>query len=181
MEEDKYLLLAQQIVQVRQYGSDLLFTALLHFGFPFIHSFIHCDFSFLNSYYFVLFCFILFYFVVSFESLCHILDIIDPAMMRPGRLDKPLYIPLPTSLDRVQILRTVCATVPVDASVNLESIATDHRANGFRFASIRPLFVCSIVDISLVKSKKKNLPYNIDWCSKVDSLTIIHGLHVWID
>jgi len=27
-------------------------------------------------------------------------DIIDPAMLRPGRLDKLLYVPLPTSGDR---------------------------------------------------------------------------------
>lgn len=27
-------------------------------------------------------------------------DIIDPAMLRPGRLDKLLYVPLPTKSDR---------------------------------------------------------------------------------
>lgn len=31
-------------------------------------------------------------------------DIIDPAMLRPGRLDKLLYVPLPTAEDRLQIL-----------------------------------------------------------------------------
>lgn len=34
-------------------------------------------------------------------------DIIDPAMLRPGRLDKLLYVPLPTKEDRLQILKTV--------------------------------------------------------------------------
>jgi ribosome biogenesis ATPase len=28
-------------------------------------------------------------------------DIIDPAMLRPGRLDKLLYVPLPTKDDRL--------------------------------------------------------------------------------
>ena len=28
-------------------------------------------------------------------------DIIDPAMLRPGRLDKLLYVPLPNSDDRL--------------------------------------------------------------------------------
>jgi ribosome biogenesis ATPase len=28
-------------------------------------------------------------------------DIIDPAMLRPGRLDKLLYVPLPTKEDRL--------------------------------------------------------------------------------
>lgn len=31
-------------------------------------------------------------------------DIIDPAMLRPGRLDKLLYVPLPTNEDRFSIL-----------------------------------------------------------------------------
>jgi ribosome biogenesis ATPase len=28
-------------------------------------------------------------------------DIIDPAMLRPGRLDKLLYVPLPNKADRM--------------------------------------------------------------------------------
>ena len=31
-------------------------------------------------------------------------DIIDPAMLRPGRLDKLLYVPMPTKEDRYSIL-----------------------------------------------------------------------------
>lgn len=34
-------------------------------------------------------------------------DIIDPAVLRPGRLDKILYVDLPTSADRVDILRAL--------------------------------------------------------------------------
>lgn len=34
-------------------------------------------------------------------------DIIDPAVLRPGRLDKILYVGLPTAQDRVDILRTI--------------------------------------------------------------------------
>lgn len=40
-------------------------------------------------------------------------DIIDPAMLRPGRLDKLLYVPLPTKDDRHQILRTITRKIPV--------------------------------------------------------------------
>ena len=35
------------------------------------------------------------------------LDIIDPAMLRPGRLDKQLYIGLPQAADRSTILNTI--------------------------------------------------------------------------
>lgn len=38
---------------------------------------------------------------------------IDPAMVRPGRLDKLLYVDLPTSPERVEILRTLIKRVPV--------------------------------------------------------------------
>lgn len=34
-------------------------------------------------------------------------DIIDPAVLRPGRLDKVLYVDLPSGCDRVDILRTI--------------------------------------------------------------------------
>ena len=38
---------------------------------------------------------------------------IDPAMVRPGRLDKLLYVDLPTASERVEILRTLMKKVPV--------------------------------------------------------------------
>lgn len=34
-------------------------------------------------------------------------DIVDPAVLRPGRLDKILYVGLPTASDRVEILRAI--------------------------------------------------------------------------
>jgi ribosome biogenesis ATPase len=40
-------------------------------------------------------------------------DIIDPAMLRPGRLDKLLYVPLPTKEDRQQILETLTKKAPI--------------------------------------------------------------------
>lgn len=43
-------------------------------------------------------------------------DIVDPAVMRPGRLDKVLYVGLPALIDRVEILKAltkVCKT-PVE-------------------------------------------------------------------
>ena len=40
-------------------------------------------------------------------------DIIDPAMVRPGRLDKLLYVDLPTAEERIEILRTLVHKVPL--------------------------------------------------------------------
>lgn len=35
------------------------------------------------------------------------LDVIDPAILRPGRLDKMLYVGLPTADERLDILITI--------------------------------------------------------------------------
>lgn len=41
-------------------------------------------------------------------------DLIDPAIMRPGRLDQLLFIPLPDYESRLQVLRAVTRKVPVE-------------------------------------------------------------------
>ena len=54
-------------------------------------------------------------------------DIIDPAMLRPGRLDKLLLVPLPSPEDRCSILKTVTKHTPLDPAINLNAIALDPR------------------------------------------------------
>ena len=50
-------------------------------------------------------------------------DIIDPAMLRPGRLDKLLYVPLPTKDDKLSILKTLGRKVPLAKDVVLKTVA----------------------------------------------------------
>ncbi|KAK9471563.1 P-loop containing nucleoside triphosphate hydrolase protein [Dipodascopsis tothii] len=66
-------------------------------------------------------------------------DIIDPAMLRPGRLDKPLYVELPTDDERFEILKTVTKSTPMDGSVDLGTIARDERARNFSGADLAAL------------------------------------------
>lgn len=40
-------------------------------------------------------------------------DMIDPAMCRPGRLDKLLYVDLPSSVERAEIIRKMTRKVPL--------------------------------------------------------------------
>uniref|UniRef100_A0A8C9W0B2 Nuclear VCP like n=1 Tax=Scleropages formosus TaxID=113540 RepID=A0A8C9W0B2_SCLFO len=71
-------------------------------------------------------------------------DIIDPAVLRPGRLDKTLYVGLPLPSDRHAILLTVTKggmRPPLEADVNLEEIAYDERCDYHTFSSN------SVVDI----------------------------------
>jgi len=48
-------------------------------------------------------------------------DMIDPAMCRPGRLDKLLYVDLPSADERVEIVRTMLRKVPLSTHMPVES------------------------------------------------------------
>lgn len=50
-------------------------------------------------------------------------DIIDPAVLRPGRLDQLIYIPLPDEKSRSNILKAVLRKSPVAPDVDLEYLA----------------------------------------------------------
>jgi transitional endoplasmic reticulum ATPase len=61
-------------------------------------------------------------------------DIIDPALLRPGRFDRLLFVPPPDRESRLQILRIHTSKKPLDQDVNLEQIAND--MNGYTGADI---------------------------------------------
>mmetsp|Transcript_43755 Transcript_43755/g.104036 ORF Transcript_43755/g.104036 Transcript_43755/m.104036 type:complete len:821 (-) Transcript_43755:381-2843(-) len=50
-------------------------------------------------------------------------DIIDSALMRPGRLDQLVYIPLPDHLSRVDILKSCLRKSPLAKDIEIEEIA----------------------------------------------------------
>ncbi|KAL9650135.1 hypothetical protein ABK040_011305 [Willaertia magna] len=50
-------------------------------------------------------------------------DMIDPAMLRPGRLDKLLYVKLPNEKERFLILKTLIRNTPITKDINLNEIA----------------------------------------------------------
>ncbi|KAI9320627.1 P-loop containing nucleoside triphosphate hydrolase protein [Dichotomocladium elegans] len=66
-------------------------------------------------------------------------DMIDPAMLRPGRLDKLLYVELPTPAERLDILTKLTKKTPLAASVCLKEIADDNRCEGFSGADLASL------------------------------------------
>merc|ERR1719183_1391385 len=58
-------------------------------------------------------------------------DIIDPAILRPGRLDQLIYIPLPDEGSRFNILKSCLRKSPVSADVDIEFMArTVHGFSG---------------------------------------------------
>ena len=64
-------------------------------------------------------------------------DIVDPAMLRPGRLDRLLYVPLPSLAGRLEILQTHMRQLPMAKDVDLQLFA--ERAEGFSGADLAAL------------------------------------------
>jgi transitional endoplasmic reticulum ATPase len=50
-------------------------------------------------------------------------NLIDPAVLRPGRFDRLIYVPEPDEKSRLQILQLYTASMPLAKDVNLEQIA----------------------------------------------------------
>eukprot|EP00949_MAST-11_sp_MAST-11-sp1_P003703 g3703.t1 len=65
-------------------------------------------------------------------------DIIDPAMLRPGRLDKLLYVPLPGPADRSSILKTLTRKTPLaeGAAEEIEKISRTPACEGYSGADL---------------------------------------------
>eukprot|EP00252_Welwitschia_mirabilis_P019465 TRINITY_DN451_c1_g2_i1.p1 TRINITY_DN451_c1_g2~~TRINITY_DN451_c1_g2_i1.p1 ORF type:complete len:255 (+),score=65.46 TRINITY_DN451_c1_g2_i1:2-766(+) len=61
-------------------------------------------------------------------------DIIDPALLRPGRLDQLIYIPLPDEASRYQIFKACLRKSPVSKDVDLMALA--RYTHGFSGADI---------------------------------------------
>ena len=63
-------------------------------------------------------------------------DMIDPALLRPGRLDKLLYVPLPSPEGRLNILQALTRKTPMGADVDLSTVALSERAEGLSGADL---------------------------------------------
>ncbi|KAJ6676638.1 AAA-FAMILY ATPASE [Salix viminalis] len=61
-------------------------------------------------------------------------DIIDPALLRPGRLDQLIYIPLPDEASRFQIFKACLRKSPISKDVDLTALA--RYTQGFSGADI---------------------------------------------
>jgi transitional endoplasmic reticulum ATPase len=64
-------------------------------------------------------------------------DIIDPAVLRPGRFDRRVYVPPPTEEARLKILEIKTQDMPLDDSVNLNNLAS--KMGGYSGADIEAI------------------------------------------
>jgi len=91
-------------------------------------------------------------------------DILDPAIMRPGRLDQLVYIPLPDRKSRIQIFKATLRKSPLSKEIDIEALA--RATSGFSGADITEICqrACKFAiresiykDIEIEKNKRDSL------------------------
>eukprot|EP00941_MAST-03F_sp_MAST-3F-sp1_P003390 g3390.t1 len=77
-------------------------------------------------------------------------DILDPALMRPGRLDRKVEIPLPNEQSRNEILRIHAAPLTKKGEIDYEAICK--LSDGFNGADMRN--VCTEAGVYAIRAEK---------------------------
>lgn len=80
------------------------------------------------------------------------IDILDPAILRPGRFDRKVYVPYPNISAREAILKIHSKKVPLDPDVDLSEIAK--QTVNFSGAEL-----ASVINEAAISTVKKNMPY----------------------
>lgn len=75
-------------------------------------------------------------------------EVMDRAVLRPGRFGKLLYVPLPSPDERGLILKALARKKPIDASVDLIAIGQKEACNNLSGADLSAL-VCPLLPRSL--------------------------------
>jgi cell division protease FtsH len=75
-------------------------------------------------------------------------EVLDPALLRPGRFDRQVVVPLPTRADRLAILKVHCRTKHLGPDVDLDAVA--RATPGFSGADLANLAneaaICAVRD-----------------------------------
>jgi len=96
-------------------------------------------------------------------------DIIDPAVLRPGRLDQLIYIPLPDEKSRINILKAALRKSPIAKDVDINFLAKI--TQGFSGADLTEICqrACKLAiresiekDIQKERERSKNPNANVD-------------------
>ncbi|CAH0382429.1 unnamed protein product [Bemisia tabaci] len=95
-------------------------------------------------------------------------DLIDPALLRPGRLYPLIHCPLPTEDERLQILQVLSAELPLASDIDLCAIA--HSSENFTGADLRGLLFTAqmnaIDEITNSESRTENIHQNTSAATK---------------
>lgn len=70
-------------------------------------------------------------------------DLIDPALMRPGRLDKHVLCPMPNQNDRAAILNKLLSNFELDSTIDIDSIGAE--LDGYSAADLNAIAYNSVL------------------------------------
>jgi len=97
-------------------------------------------------------------------------DLLDPALLRPGRFDKLIYVPPPDFRARVEILKAKCTNLPLAEDVNFEFLAKATE----RFSGADLSALCSevsrMVAFETIKTGKKRKISQEDFLKVIGSM-----------
>ncbi|TXG68478.1 hypothetical protein EZV62_003413 [Acer yangbiense] len=82
-------------------------------------------------------------------------DVMDRAVLRPGRFGKLLYVPLPTADERGLILKALARKKPIDANVDLCAVAQMKACESFSGADLSALNQCQMNEAAMVAWEEK--------------------------
>uniref|UniRef100_M8B876 26S protease regulatory subunit S10B n=1 Tax=Aegilops tauschii TaxID=37682 RepID=M8B876_AEGTA len=77
-------------------------------------------------------------------------DVLDPALLRPGRLDRKIEIPLPNEQSRTEVLKIHAAGIAKHGEIDYEAVVK--LAEGFNGADLRN--VCTEAGMSAIRAER---------------------------
>ena len=80
-------------------------------------------------------------------------DILDPALMRPGRLDRKIEIPLPNEASRLDILKIHAGSITKRGDIDYESVVK--LADGFNGADLRN--ICTEAGLFAIRNSRDHV------------------------
>lgn len=92
-------------------------------------------------------------------------DMLDKALMRPGRFDRQIYVDLPELTDRVEIFNVHLRNLKVNSSLDVEQLA--RQTQGFSGADIAN--VCNEAALIAARNNKKEVEWS-DFMAAVDRI-----------
>ncbi|KAK7352092.1 hypothetical protein VNO80_17509 [Phaseolus coccineus] len=98
-------------------------------------------------------------------------DILDPALLRPGRIDRQIKIPLPNNHSRMQILQIHAAGIAKQGEIDYETVVS--MSEGFNGADLRN--VCTEAGMLAIRADR-DYAINTDFMKAVLKLTEVKKL-----
>ncbi|KAJ3681225.1 hypothetical protein LUZ60_015714 [Juncus effusus] len=100
------------------------------------------------------------------------IEVMDPAVLRPGRFGKILYVPLPDADERVAIMRAHARNKPVDADVDLSVLACGARCENLTGADL-----ASLMNEAAMAALEERLDSSEETCALSCTIKTLHFEH----